>query len=122
MPWLQGKHIIVQQDGVTPHMGKGNSEILSGAGKTEGWLIRLVMQPSNFPNLNIIDLCFFRSLKCWVMGEWFGSVEEMVKVIKKQYECDETTLERAWQLLFVVCTIKYLDTKGEMTSVWSTQG
>ncbi|CAM9814633.1 unnamed protein product, partial [Choristocarpus tenellus] len=94
--------VVVQQDGATPHTGKGNSEILSEAGKTEGWSIRLVIQPSNSPDLNIIDLCFFRSLKCRVMGEQFGSVEEMVKVIKKQYEYDGTTLERAWQLLFVV--------------------
>ncbi|CAM9873159.1 unnamed protein product, partial [Choristocarpus tenellus] len=61
------------------------------------------MQPSNSPDLSIMDLCFFRSLKCWVMAEQFGSVVEMVKVIKKQYgEYDETTLERAWHLLFVV--------------------
>ncbi|CAM9612247.1 unnamed protein product, partial [Choristocarpus tenellus] len=90
-------------DSATPHLRKGNSEILSGVGKTEGWSIRLVAQPSNSPNLNIMDLCFFRPLKCWVMGEQFGSVEEMVKVIKKQCEeYDETTLERAWQLLFVM--------------------
>ncbi|CAM9503148.1 unnamed protein product, partial [Choristocarpus tenellus] len=105
-----------------PHTGKDNSEILSEAGKTEGWSIRLVMQPSNSPGLNIIDLCIFRSLECWVVGERFGSVEEMVKVIKKQYEeYDETTLERAWHLLLWY-TIKYLDTKEGMTSVWSTQG
>ncbi|CAM9640844.1 unnamed protein product [Choristocarpus tenellus] len=103
MPWLQGKHVVVQQDGATPHTGKGISEILSGAGKTKGWSIRLVTQPSYSPDLNIMDLCFFRSLKCRVMGEWFGSVEEIVKVIKKQYEeNDESTLERTWQLLFVV--------------------
>ncbi|CAM9563179.1 unnamed protein product, partial [Choristocarpus tenellus] len=65
--------------------------------------IRLVTQPAKSPDLNIMDLCFFRSLKCQVMGERFGSVKEMVKVIKRQYEeYDETTLERAWQLPFVV--------------------
>ncbi|CAM9807061.1 unnamed protein product [Choristocarpus tenellus] len=103
IPWLQGKHVVVQQDGASPHMGKGNSEISSGAGKTNGWSIRLVTQPSNSPDLNIMDLCFYRSLKCWVIGEKFGSFEEMVKVIKKQCEeYDETTLERTWQILFVV--------------------
>ncbi|CAN0032365.1 unnamed protein product, partial [Choristocarpus tenellus] len=68
MPWLQGKHVFVQQGSATPHMGKGDSEIISGAGKTEGWSIRLVTQPSNSPDLNMMDLCFFRSLKCRVMG------------------------------------------------------
>ncbi|CAM9982283.1 unnamed protein product [Choristocarpus tenellus] len=122
MPWLQEKHIVVQQGGATPHRGKGSSEILSRAGKTEGWLIRLVMQPSNSPDPNIMDLCFFRSLKCQVMGERCGSVEEVVKVIKKQYEeHDETTLERAWQLFFVVCNQVHRY-KGGMTSVWNTRG
>ncbi|CAM9505099.1 unnamed protein product [Choristocarpus tenellus] len=94
MPWLQGKHVVVQQDGATLHMGKGNSEISSGAGKTEGWSIRLETQPSNSLDPNIMDPCFLRSLKCRVMGEWFGYFEEMVKVIKKQCEeYDETTLE-----------------------------
>ncbi|CAM9963062.1 unnamed protein product [Choristocarpus tenellus] len=46
MPWLQGKHVVVQQDGATRHTGKGNSEISSGAGKTEVWSIRVVTQPS----------------------------------------------------------------------------
>ncbi|CAM9835454.1 unnamed protein product [Choristocarpus tenellus] len=36
MPWLQGKHVVVQQDGTNLHTGKGNSEILSGARKIEG--------------------------------------------------------------------------------------
>ncbi|CAN0046543.1 unnamed protein product, partial [Choristocarpus tenellus] len=54
MPWLQGKRVVVQQDGAIPHTGKGNSEILSGAGKTEGWLIMLVTQPSNSPDFNIM--------------------------------------------------------------------
>ncbi|CAM9174044.1 unnamed protein product [Choristocarpus tenellus] len=63
MPWFQGKHVVVQQDSANhPHTGKGNSEILSGAGKSEGWSIRLVTQPSNSPDLNIMDQCFFRSL------------------------------------------------------------
>ncbi|CAM9911197.1 unnamed protein product [Choristocarpus tenellus] len=103
MPWLQGKHIVILQDSATPHTGKGNSEISSGAGKTEGWSIRLVTQQFKSPDLNIMGLFFFRSLKCRVMGERFGFVEEIVKVIKKQYEeYDETTLDRAWQLLLVV--------------------
>ncbi|CAM9970472.1 unnamed protein product [Choristocarpus tenellus] len=64
VPWLQGKYVAIHQDGATPHTGKGNSKILSGAGTTEGWLIRIVTQPTNSPGLNIMDLCFFRSLKC----------------------------------------------------------
>ncbi|CAM9998629.1 unnamed protein product [Choristocarpus tenellus] len=62
MPWLQGKHVVIQQDGATPHVGKGNKKILSGAGTTDGGSIRLMTQPSNFPDLNIMDLCFSSGL------------------------------------------------------------
>ncbi|CAM9761039.1 unnamed protein product [Choristocarpus tenellus] len=81
------------------------------------------MQPSNSPNLNIMDLCFFRSLKCWVIWEWFGSVEEMVRFIKKHYEeYDETTLERARQLRFVVYNQVLRYKGGNDSSVEHTEG
>ncbi|CAM9281815.1 unnamed protein product [Choristocarpus tenellus] len=48
----------------------------------EALSIRPVTQPSKSPDLNIMDLYFFRSLKYRVMGKQFGSIKEMVKVIK----------------------------------------
>lgn len=63
MPWLRSKLVVVQQDGASLHTGKNNPEILNSAGMGLGWLVELVTQPAQSPDLNINDLGFFSSLK-----------------------------------------------------------
>ena len=40
MPWLRSKRVVVQQDGASPHTGKGNPKILNSAGMGHWWLAR----------------------------------------------------------------------------------
>ena len=40
MPWLRWKRVVVQQDGASPHTGKGNPKILNSAGMGHWWLAR----------------------------------------------------------------------------------
>ena len=103
MPWQRSKRVVVQQDGASPHTGKGNPEILNSAGMGRGWLVELVTQPSQSPDLNITDLGFFASLKSRVWGMNASSANELVETIFQQYEeYDGDTLERVWQSLFKV--------------------
>ncbi|CAM9606331.1 unnamed protein product [Pylaiella littoralis] len=62
MPWLRSKRVLVQQDGAGPHTGKNNPEILNSAGMGRGWMVDLVTQPAQSPDLNVYDLGFFSSL------------------------------------------------------------
>jgi hypothetical protein len=66
MPWLKGKEVIIQQDGASPHVGRGNIEYFNQEGRKDGWKIQVVTQPPQSPDLNVNDLGFFRSLKCRV--------------------------------------------------------
>ncbi|CAM9362117.1 unnamed protein product, partial [Laminaria digitata] len=103
MPWQRSKRVVVQQDGASPHTGKNNPEILNSAGMGRGWLVELVTQPSQSPDLNINDLGFFASLKSRVWGMNASTVKELVDTIFQQYEeYDGDTLERVWQSLFKV--------------------
>lgn len=103
MPWQRSKRVVVQQDGASPHTGKNNPEILNSAGMGRGWLVELVTQPAQSPDLNINDLGFFASLKARVWGMNASSVDELVECIFQQYEeYDGDTLERVWQSLFNV--------------------
>ena len=103
MPWLRSKRVVVQQDGASPHTGKGNPEILNSAGMGHGWLVELVTQPAQSPDLNSNDLGFFASLKSRVWGMNASTVDELVQTIFDQYEeYDGDTLERVWQSLFKV--------------------
>jgi hypothetical protein len=85
MPWMAGKTVIVQQDGASPHVGKGNLEYFRQEGRKNGWKIKVVTQPPQSPDLNVNDLGFFRSLKCRVeilkngannLSDLYQSVEE----------------------------------------------
>ena len=42
MPWQRSKRVVVQQDGASPHTGKGNPEILNSAGMGRGRMVELV--------------------------------------------------------------------------------
>lgn len=99
MPWLKGKPVVIQQDGASPHVGKGNLDYFYYEGKKDGWDINVVTQPPQSPDLNINDLGFFRSLKC--RTEQFkngaNTVEEMFDAIGQAWtEYDGLTLERIW--------------------------
>ncbi|CAN0505402.1 unnamed protein product, partial [Laminaria digitata] len=103
MPWQRSKRVVVQQDGASPHTGKGNPEILNSAGMGRGWLVELVTQPAQSPDFNVNDLGFFASLKSRVWGMNACSIDELVEDIFEQYEeYDGDTLERVWQSLFKV--------------------
>ncbi|CAN0111437.1 unnamed protein product [Pylaiella littoralis] len=103
MPWQRSKRVVVQQDGASPHTGKGNPEILNSAGMGRGWLVEVVTEPAQSPDFDVNDLGFFASLKSRVWAMNACSVDELVEIIFEQYEeYDGETLERVWQSLFKV--------------------
>ena len=68
-----------------------------------GWMVKLVTQPAQSPDLNVNDLGFFASLKSRVWGMKASSIDELVETIFDQYEkYDGDTMERVWQSLFKV--------------------
>ena len=69
----------------------------------KGWMVELVTQPAQSPDLNVNDLGFFASLKSRVWGMNASSIDELVGTIFQQYEeYDSATVERVWQSLFTV--------------------
>jgi hypothetical protein len=58
--WLRediGKPIYIQQDNARPHISP-NDIFFCGATKQDGFDMRIVCQPANSPDLNILDLGF----------------------------------------------------------------
>ena len=92
----------MQQDGASPHTEKNNPEILNSAGMGRGWMVELVTQPAQSPDLKINDLGIFASLASRAWGMNARTIEDLVKTIFEQYEeYDGDTLERVWQILKV---------------------
>jgi hypothetical protein len=56
------KPIYIQQDNAKPHVAP-NDRLFCEAAKEDGFDIRLVCQPANSPDLNILDLGFFNSIQ-----------------------------------------------------------
>jgi hypothetical protein len=56
-----GRTIWIQQDNAKPHLLPNDPDFLKAVKQTD-LDIRLMQQPPNSPDMNVLDLCFFRSL------------------------------------------------------------
>lgn len=78
-------HIIF--DNASAHVGKGALEKLNEWGKTSKKRFLFSTQPAQSPDLNVLDLGLWRSLKCSLQEFWMNSddepMREFSKVIKK---------------------------------------
>ncbi|XP_074315657.1 uncharacterized protein LOC141651864 [Silene latifolia] len=61
-PATASKEISIQQDNAKPHINGNDKDFLEAA-RSDGFNIKLTQQPANSPDLNILDLGFFRSIK-----------------------------------------------------------
>ncbi|KAG3085557.1 hypothetical protein PI125_g19193 [Phytophthora idaei] len=50
-----GKTIFIQQDNATPRVPVSRPDVVA-VGTSDGWNIRLLFQPPNSPDLNVLDL------------------------------------------------------------------
>jgi len=103
--WLKDFRINIQQDGAKPHASKVYSNRLAELGRMDGWNIVFVTQPAQSPDLNILDLGFFRSLKSRVdnMKLKAYTVDELIDKVKRAYSAyDAETLDHIWKNLFHV--------------------
>jgi len=99
MPWLREEVVIIQQDGASPHVGRGNLDFFYEEGHKDGWNINIVTQPPQSPDLNVNDLGFFRSLKCRVdhLKNGANDMNELFQAICDAWEeFDQTTLDHIW--------------------------
>ena len=102
--WHAKTSVVIQLDGARPHWKASIQPELEAALHFEGFKIKLVQQPSNSPDLNVLDLGFFSSLQRSSDRIRFGgSIEDIVSNTMKAFESYPwETLERVWRSLFAV--------------------
>ncbi|XP_074304590.1 uncharacterized protein LOC141639336 [Silene latifolia] len=61
-PTSASKNISIQQDNAKPHFNGKDKDFMEAA-TSNGFNIELTQQPANSPDLNILDLGFFRSIQ-----------------------------------------------------------
>nr|GLL29754.1 uncharacterized protein LOC109190808 isoform X1 [Ipomoea trifida] len=84
-PPSSSKTIYIQQDNARPHISVNDFEFLEAAQK-DGFDIHLTCQPPNSPDMNVLDLGFFRALQSLQYQEAPRNVDELVAVTIKAFD------------------------------------
>ncbi|XP_074293752.1 uncharacterized protein LOC141620902 [Silene latifolia] len=74
-PANASKTIYIQQDNARPHIKNSDADFREAA-SNDGWNIQLVQQPPNSPDMNVLDLGFFRDI-------------QSLKTLTNSYKLDE---------------------------------
>ncbi|XP_031112047.1 uncharacterized protein LOC116016020 [Ipomoea triloba] len=83
-PPSSSKTIYIQQDNARPHISMNDVEFLEAA-KKDGFDIHLTCQPPNSPDMNVLDLGFFRALQSLQHQEAPRNVDELVVATHKAF-------------------------------------
>jgi hypothetical protein len=77
-----GKPIYIQQDNAPTHLKLDDPDFCEAA-KQHGFDIRLICQPPNSPDFNILDLGFFRAIQAIQYKKNAKTVEDLVPAVQQ---------------------------------------
>ncbi|XP_054808729.1 uncharacterized protein LOC129310844 [Prosopis cineraria] len=77
--------IFVEQDNAPCHIDN-NDEDFCMAASDGGFDIRLISQPPNSPDLNILDLRYFRAIQSLQYQEAPKTIEDLVRAVENSFE------------------------------------
>jgi hypothetical protein len=84
-----GSPIFIQQDNARTHIDP-DDEYFRRVASQDGFDIRLMCQPTNSPDLNILDLGYFRAIESLQYKEAPSSVDDLVKAVEKSFKSFST--------------------------------
>ena len=88
--------VLVQQDNAPAHRINDDPEMVA-AGTADGWNIKLINQPGNSPDTNILDLGFFNSIQALQDHTTLNTVDEVIAEVRRVFEQQEPAiLGRVW--------------------------
>jgi hypothetical protein len=80
----EGRTIWIQQDNAKPHILPNDTEFLKAVAGID-LDIRLMQQPPNSPDMNVLDLCFFRSLQSSTDNSAPKTIKELIENVEQEY-------------------------------------
>ncbi|ETV79928.1 hypothetical protein H257_07131 [Aphanomyces astaci] len=77
--WPQGetKGVIIQQDNAKPHVPPSDPRIVAAC-TGGGWAMQVRFQPPNSPDLNVLDLGFFRALQTLQERNYSRNIDDII--------------------------------------------
>ena len=79
------KHIFIQQDNAEPHIAHNDKEFMEEAIKDD-FFIQLVQQPPNSPDMNVLDLGFFRSIQALQYQKAAYNVPQLLRAMSNAFD------------------------------------
>ncbi|WCJ44147.1 hypothetical protein M5689_024834 [Euphorbia peplus] len=84
-PSFSPKTIFIQQDNARPHLDVSDVDFIEAA-KGDGFDIKLYCQPPNSPDMNVLDLGFFRAIESMQHQEAPTNIDEFILAVEKAFE------------------------------------
>ncbi|XP_074277077.1 uncharacterized protein LOC141600731 [Silene latifolia] len=110
-PRNMSKNINIQQDNAKPHIRCTDQDFVNAA-TSDGFNITLSQQPPNSPDLNVLDLGFFRTIQTLQQRKRAKTVDQLVfNVIEAWDEEPHLCLDDVWLSLQAVM-LEVLKNKG----------
>ncbi|MCH87977.1 transposase [Trifolium medium] len=106
-----GQPIFIQQDNARTHIDSNDEEFCRVASQ-DGFDIRLMRQPPNSPDMNVLDLGLFRSLSAQQEKENLKTIDELLPAVEKAFEEYEPTKINRIFLTLQSCMIEVMKIRG----------
>ncbi|XP_050233452.1 uncharacterized protein LOC126681939 [Mercurialis annua] len=84
-PPFCSKTIMIQQDNAKPHLDI-NDFAFTTAANTDGFKISLYCQPPNSPDMNVLDLGFFRAIDSLQHQEAPTTIDQFIMAVENAYQ------------------------------------
>jgi len=107
----RGRPIFIQQDNAKTHIAVDDPDFCRDA-QADGWDIRLMCQPPNSPDLNVLDLGFFAALQALFEKSSPSNIQEIESNVIKAYL--EYPVDRSNRVFLTLqgCMIEIMRAKG----------
>jgi hypothetical protein len=110
-PRLATKNIIIQQDNARPHISPSDEQFKNEAEK-DGFEIKLTFQPPNSPDMNVLDLGFFRAIQSLQHQQAPKDIDELIQAVTSAfYRMDREKLNDIF-LTLQQCMVEVMRVKG----------
>ncbi|KAF0691505.1 Aste57867_17288 [Aphanomyces stellatus] len=78
------RKVKIQQDNARPHVPPLDPNVLAAC-KKDGWDMEIVCQPPNSPDMNVLDLEFFRAIQTLQVEKFSSTIEEIVAATEEAW-------------------------------------
>ena len=107
-----GKTIFIQQDNAKPHL-LPNDPAFAEAVANSRFKIKLIQQPANSPDLNVLDLGFFRSIQSLTNTLSSKTLKEFIKGVEAEFRAYESSKLNRIFLSLMSVMVEVMNNLGE---------